>query len=68
MPRKRGRAQANANSARYPPNVGDKVMSELIYLGSILLSFAVLIVGALGLWAMIEGGYWVYCKATGKEY
>jgi hypothetical protein len=43
-------------------------MSELIYLGSILMSFAVLIVGALGLWAMIEGGYWVYCKTTGKEY
>jgi hypothetical protein len=68
MPRKRGRAQANANSARYPPNVGDKVMSELIYLGSILLSFAVLIVGALALWAVVEGAWWLFTKATGKEY
>jgi hypothetical protein len=43
-------------------------MSELIYLGSILLSFALLIVGALALWGVVEGGYWVYCKATGREY
>jgi len=27
-----------------------------------------LIVGALGIWAMIEGVYWVYCKAKGSEY
>jgi hypothetical protein len=43
-------------------------MSELIYFGSILMSFAVLIVGALGIWAMIEGVYWVYCKAKGSEF
>lgn len=43
-------------------------MSELIYLGSIFLSFAVYIVGALALWTVIEGVYWVYCKATKREY
>ena len=43
-------------------------MSELIYLGSIFLSFAVYIVGALALWGAVEGVYWVYCKATGREY
>ena len=43
-------------------------MSELIYLGSILLSFAVYIVGALALWGAVEGAYWVYCKATDKKY
>lgn len=43
-------------------------MSELIYLGSILLSFAVYIVGALALWGVVEGGYWLYCKITGKDY
>jgi hypothetical protein len=43
-------------------------MSELIYLGSILLSFAVYIVGALALWAVVEGAWWLFTKATGREY
>jgi hypothetical protein len=43
-------------------------MSELIYLGSILLSFALLIVGAIALWAVVEGAWWLYSKATGKKY
>ena len=43
-------------------------MSELIYLGSILMSFAVLIVGTVALWSMVEGVWWLYSKATGRDY
>jgi fucose permease len=43
-------------------------MSELAYLGSILLAVAAYIVGAWLLWQVVEGVYWVYCKITGKEY
>jgi hypothetical protein len=43
-------------------------MSEFIYLGSILLSFALLIVGALALWAVVEGVYWIYCRVRGRDY
>lgn len=43
-------------------------MQELTYLLSI---FAFLIgTGLLAglLWVTIEGAYWLYCKATGREY
>lgn len=43
-------------------------MSEVIYLGSILLSFAVYAVAGWVLWQVVEGVYWLYCKATGKTY
>ena len=43
-------------------------MSELIYLGSILMSFAVLIVGAVALWSIVEGVWWLYSKATKRDY
>lgn len=43
-------------------------MSELTYLLSIFLFLA----GTAGLagllWVAIEGGYRLYCKATGREY
>jgi hypothetical protein len=69
MPRKRGREQANANSARHQKDVGDKMSKEdLLYIGSAL--------AALGLWAcalgllyvVVEGAWWLYSKATGREY
>jgi hypothetical protein len=68
MPRKSRREKSNANSAGYSSDVGDKAMSEVIYLGSILLSFVLLIVGALALWAVVEGAWWLFTKATGREY
>lgn len=43
-------------------------MSELAYFLSVMLSLV--IIGAAGgvLWLGIEGVYWLYCKATGREY
>jgi hypothetical protein len=43
-------------------------MSELAYLGSVLLAIGGYIVGTWALWQIVEGVYWVYCKATGKIY
>lgn len=43
-------------------------MSELLYLLSVLLSLAAYAVAGVALWAAVEGGYWLYCKATGRDY
>lgn len=43
-------------------------MSELIYLGAVLLTLAAYAAGAVALWLGVEGAYWIYCKATGREY
>lgn len=43
-------------------------MSDLIYLLSVLVSLGVYVVGAVIVWAVIEGIYWIYCKATGRQY
>jgi hypothetical protein len=43
-------------------------MSELAYLLSVLLSLAAYAVAAVAIWAAVETGYWIYCKATGREY
>lgn len=43
-------------------------MSELIYLLSVLLSLAAYAAVAVALWLGVEGAYWLYCKATGREY
>lgn len=43
-------------------------MSELLYLGSVLLALAAYAVAGVALWGAVEGGYWLYCKATGKDY
>ena len=43
-------------------------MSELAYLLSVLLGLAAYAVAAVALWGAVEGVYWVYCKATGREY
>lgn len=43
-------------------------MSEVLYLGSVLAALAFYAVGAVALWAVVEGGYWIYCKVTGKTY
>jgi hypothetical protein len=52
----------------YAPQREDPVMSELAYLGSILLTLGAYAVAGWALWQLIEGGFWVYCKITGKEY
>jgi hypothetical protein len=43
-------------------------MNELAYLGSILLAVGAWAVAGWVLWQVVEGGYWIYCKLTGKEY
>lgn len=45
-----------------------KAMSEVAYLGSILLTFAAYAIAGWALWQLIEGGFWLYCKITGKDY
>jgi hypothetical protein len=46
----------------------DILMSELAYLGSILLTFAAYAIAGWALWQLIEGAFWIYCKITGKDY
>ena len=43
-------------------------MSEIAYIGGIFLAVSAYIVGAWALWQVVEGVYWLYCKATGKTY
>lgn len=43
-------------------------MSELVYLLVVLATVAAYIVGVWALWRVVEGVYWLYCKATGKDY
>ncbi len=43
-------------------------MSELAYLLSVLLALAAYAVAGVLLWAAVEGGYWLWCKVTGREY
>ena len=43
-------------------------MSELAYLGSVLLAIGAYAVAGWLLWQGVEVGYWIYCKVTGKDY
>ena len=43
-------------------------MSDLAYLLSALLAVAAYVVAGVALWLVVEGIYWVYCKATGRDY
>jgi len=43
-------------------------MSELAYLGSVLLALSAYAVAGWLLWQGVELGYWIYCKFTGKIY
>ena len=43
-------------------------MNDLAYVLSALMSVAFYIVGVWALWQVVEGVYWIYCKATGKTY
>jgi hypothetical protein len=43
-------------------------MSELAYLGSVLLAIGAYAVAGWLLWQGVELVYWLYCKATGKDY
>jgi hypothetical protein len=43
-------------------------MSEVLYLGSVLAALAFYALAGCALWALVEGGYWIYCKVTKKTY
>jgi hypothetical protein len=43
-------------------------MSELFYFLSVMAGLGSLIAGAALLWGAVEGVYFLYCKATGREY
>lgn len=41
---------------------------DLLYLGSALAAVGLWACAVVALWAVVEGGYWLYCKATGRDY
>ena len=43
-------------------------MSEVLCLGSVLLAIGAYAFAGWLLWQGVELVYWVYCKATGKDY
>jgi len=43
-------------------------MESLAYLLSVLLALAAYAVAGVALWAAVEAGYWIYCKARGIKY
>lgn len=43
-------------------------MSEVLYLLSVLVTIGAYVAGGWLLWQGVELAYWVYCKATGKDY
>jgi len=43
-------------------------MSELAYLLAVLLTLAAYVMAGVGLWAAVEGVYWLFCKVTGRKY
>jgi hypothetical protein len=43
-------------------------MSELAYLLSVLLALAAYAAAGVALWIVVEGGYYLFCKITGRDY
>jgi fucose permease len=43
-------------------------MNELGYLFSVLLALAAYAVAGVLLWVAVESVYYLWCKATGREY
>lgn len=43
-------------------------MDIVYYFGSIFLGLALLALQGVAVWLMIEAGWWIYTKLTGREY
>lgn len=43
-------------------------MDMVLYTAQVVAGLTFLAVQGIVLWLAIEAGYWLYCKATGKEY
>jgi hypothetical protein len=41
---------------------------DLLYIGSALLALGLWACALGALWAVVEGVWWLYSKATGKKY
>ena len=44
------------------------MIADLAYIFSIFGALALYAVGGFIIWQVIEGAYWLYCKATGRDY
>ena len=44
------------------------MLNDLAYIGSIFLALGAYAVAGALIWQVIEGAYWIYCKATGRKY
>ena len=45
-----------------------RIVSEVLYLGSVLFAIGAYAFAGWLLWQGVEVGYWIYCKVTGKDY
>jgi len=43
-------------------------MSDLAYFLSVIVGLGSIVAGVMILWAAVEGVYFIFCKATGREY
>jgi fucose permease len=43
-------------------------MNEIAYFLSVMVGLGSIVAGAVLLWGAVEGVYFLYCKATGREY
>ena len=43
-------------------------MDMVLYAGQLVAGLAFLALQGVALWLAIEGGYWLYCKASGRDY
>jgi len=43
-------------------------MESLFYFLSVLVGLGSIVAGVALLWAAVEGAYFIFCKATGREY
>ena len=43
-------------------------MDIVYYFGSIVLGLALLALQGVAVWLIIEAGWWIYTKLTGREY
>ena len=43
-------------------------MDAILYAGQLMAGLTLLAGAGVALWLGVEGAYWLYCKATGREY
>ena len=43
-------------------------MDAFLYFGSLVVGLGFLALQGLALWGIVEGAWWLFAKATGREY